>query len=319
MIGKAGKVTIIGAGTIGPTVAYALMLKELVKEIVLVNRDEVKGIEKASDLSHYAPFTGGTIVRYGDFEASAGSEIVVVTVGALADKNGTRMDVLRNNIGIFREVIPRIASYSPDAVMIIVTNPLDAMTYAAYKLSGFPRKRVIGSGTLLDTMRFRQILGDRLETASTAIEAEVVGEHGDSMVPLWSRVRVGGAPMEEYLDMKGIQLSKEDRKGIKRATERAGWNIRLGNVHSCYGIAMSAVRIIECMLGEAEEVVPVSVMLEGEYGLRDVFVSVPVKLGKAGISIIDIVGMSDGEKGLLSDSAGIVKGYINEADSLLKI
>ncbi|MHB1393235.1 MAG: malate dehydrogenase [Clostridia bacterium] len=316
MADKAGKVTIVGAGTIGPTVAYALMLKELVSEIILVNRDETKGAAKASDLSHCGPLTGGIKVRYGGFEATADSEIVVVTAGVLADKNGTRMDVLKNNIKIFKEIIPEVAKYSPDAVIIIVTNPLDAMTYVAYKLSGFPSERVIGSGTLLDTMRFRQIIGNKLGIDSSTIDAEVIGEHGDSMIPLWSRVRVSGAPLGDYLNMRKF-LSAEDKREIAKETERAGWNIRLGNVHSCYGIALSAVKIIECMLGFSEDIVPVSTMLRGEYGLSDVFLSVPVQLGKRGVRKVDILDLSSDEQKLLIKSAEIVTSYIQEAEGML--
>lgn len=317
MADKASKVTIVGAGTIGPTVAYALMLKELVSEIILVNRDETKGAAKASDLSHCGPLAGGIKVRYGGYEATADSEIVVVTAGTLADKNGTRMDVLKNNINIFREIIPQVAKYSPEAVIIIVTNPLDAMTYVAYKLSGFPTARIIGSGTLLDSMRFRQIIGTKLGIDSSIIDAQVIGEHGDSMIPLWSRVRVGGTPLEEYLKDNEL-LSAEDKREIARETERAGWNIRLGNVHSCYGIARSAVKIIECMLGFSEEIVPVSTMLRGEYGLRDVFLSVPVQLGKEGVIRVDILNLSGEEQKLMIKSAEIVTSYVQEAERILE-
>ncbi len=313
---KAGKVTIVGAGTIGPTVAYALMLKELVSEIVLVNRDETKGAAKALDLSHCGPLTGGIKVRYGGYEATKDSEIVVITAGVLADKNGTRMDVLKNNIKVFEEIIPKVTSYSPEAVVIIVTNPMDVMTYVAYKLSGFPHERVIGSGTLLDTMRFRQIVANRLGVDSSTIDAQVIGEHGDSMIPLWSKVKVSGMPLEHYLDMKGIFLSAEDRLGIAKETERAGWNIRLGNVHSCYGIALSTVKIIECLLGFSEEVVPVSTLLRGENGVNDVFLSVPVQLGKRGAGKV-FFDLAADEKKLLIKSAEILTSYIQEAEGML--
>jgi len=315
---KAGKITIVGAGTIGPTIAYALMLKELVSEIVLINRDEVKGAAKALDLSHCGPLTGGTKVGYGDFEAAAGSEIVVITAGTLADKNGTRMDVLKNNIGIFREILPKVVRYCPEAVIIIVTNPLDAMTYVAYKLTGFPRERIIGSGTLLDTMRFRQIIGSRLRVDSDTISAEVIGEHGDSMVPLWSRVTVESMALEDYLSSRGMILGHDARRDIEKETERAGWNIRLGNVHSCYGIALSVIKIIECMLGFSKNTVPVSTLLKGEYGLSDVFLSVPVELCKGGVFRVRVLNINQEEQKLLDRSAEILSGYIKEAEHMLE-
>lgn len=315
---KADKITVVGAGTIGPEVAYGLMLKELASEIILVNRDEAKGKAKASDLSHCGPVTGGTRVSYGDYSTSSGSEIVVVTAGVLADKHGTRMDVLKSNIAMYKKIIPEIAGYSPDAIMIIVTNPLDAMAYAAYKLSGFPASRVIGSGTLLDTMRFRQIIGSRLGIDSSHIEALVVGEHGESMVPIWSSAKVDGMPLQDYLRQRGMELAPGIKAEINRETERAGWNIRLGNVHTCYGIALSAIKIIEGILGFSEEAVPVSTLLSGEYGIGDIFASVPVKLGRKGIKAIETIDMSSDEKKLLAESCGILEGYMREAGNIIK-
>lgn len=317
MADKAGKVTIVGAGAIGSTAAYALMLKELASEIILINRDKIKGEAKALDLSHCGPLTGGIKVSHGDLEATEDSEIVIVTAGVLADKNGTRMDVLQSNIGMFRNIIPLIAEYSPEAVIIIVTNPLDAMTYAANKLTGFPASRVIGTGTLLDTMRFKQILGRRFHIASTDIEAEVIGEHGDSMVPVWSRIKVSGTPLEDCLRGKGTLLSPEAKADIEEETRRAGWNIRLGNVHSCYGIALSVVKIVEYMLGFSDGAVPVSTLLKGEYGISNVCMSVPVRLDKRGVREVDILDLDRTEQKLLDKSAEILAGHIKETEYLL--
>ncbi|HWQ30251.1 MAG TPA: L-lactate dehydrogenase, partial [Negativicutes bacterium] len=201
---------------------------------------------------------------------------------------------------------------------IIVTNPLDAMAYAAYKLSGFPASRVIGSGTLLDTMRFRQIIGNRFGIDSSCIEALVVGEHGESMVPLWSGTKVCGTPLQDYLGEKGIELTSGIKEEINRETERAGWNIRLGNVHTCYGIALSAIKIIECILGFSDEVVPVSTLLKGEYGFSNIFASVPVKLDRKGIKSIEAIDMTSDEKKLLAESCGILESYIQAAGDILK-
>jgi L-lactate dehydrogenase len=314
---KAGRITIVGAGGIGSATAYALMLKGLASEIVLVNRDKAKGAARAMDLSHCEPITGGVMVKHEELEAAVDSEIVIVAAGVLAEANGTRIDVLQNNINMFRNIIPKLAKRNPEAVIIIVTNPLDAMTYAAYKLSGFSTSKIIGSGTLLDTMRFRQILGSRYGIDSSLIEALVIGEHGDSMVPVWSRVKVCGTPIEEYLNMNGMLISPEIRAEIAKETERAGWNIRLGNVHSCYGIALSVVKIIECMLGISEDAVPVSTVLKGEYDISNVSISVPVHLDKRGVRKVDIIDLSSDEQKLLAKSAEILAGYIREAQYIL--
>jgi len=314
---KAGKITIVGAGTIGPEVAYSLMLKELTSEIVIINRDAAKGAAKAMDLSHCGPLTGGTRVSSGDYRDASGSDIVVITTGVLADKHGTRMDVLKNNIGMFQEIIPDLAESCPNAVMIIVTNPLDPMAYAAYRLSGFPASRVLGTGTLLDSMRFRQILGSRYGIDPSIIEAEVIGEHGESMVPLWSRVKAGGEPLEVYIGKRGMVLNASVKAEINRETERAGWNIRLGNVHSCYGIALSAVRIIEGILGFSQGPVTVSTLLNGEYGIRDMYLSIPVWLGRKGVLGIEAIVLNAEEERLLAESSDIMAGYVREACSML--
>ncbi|MGE5629966.1 MAG: lactate/malate family dehydrogenase [Caulobacteraceae bacterium] len=316
---KAEKITVVGAGTIGSTVAYALMLKELAKEIRIVNRNEAKGKIKAFDLSHCAPLTGGVNISSGSFEDSAGSDIVVVTVGVLPNEHGTRMDVLKSNIGIYKGIIPEIARYSPDAVIILVTNPVDVMAYAAYRLSGFPASRIIGSGTLLDTIRFRHLLGSRYGFNSSQVEAAVIGEHGDSMVHVWSRVKFLHTGLQDYLNEKGLILEPDARNTIEEETRRAGWNIRLGNEHSCYGISLSVVRIIEGILEFSEGLIPVSTLLCGDYGINGVFLSVPVLLGLKGIRKVEAVTLDDQEYKRLAESAEILRGYIQEADSLLTV
>lgn len=305
MAKKARKISIVGTGTIGSTVAYTLLLKNLTDEIVLINRNEARGRAKASDFSHCTPLLGDMVIRHGSFADTDDSDAVAITAGVLPSENGTRMDVLRSNIEIYKSIIPEIVRYSPNAVIIVITNPVDVMAYVAYKLSGFPAARVIGSGTLLDTIRFKYFLGESFGTDPTGLDAVIVGEHGDSMVPLWNQTRFAGC-------------NQETKAVIEKQTKRAGWEIRLGNEHSCYGISLSVISIIEGLLGFSTAVLPVSTMPKGEYGIEDVYLSLPVRLGPNGVQGIEKVRIYGEELEKLQQSAKIISGYIKEADLLLE-
>ncbi|MCT8978517.1 L-lactate dehydrogenase [Clostridium sp. CX1] len=317
MIREGNKITIIGAGTIGSTVAYTLMLKGLAREIILINRTEGRARVKALDLAHCRTCTTETDIRSGDFEDSFNSDIVIIAGGALPKKDGTRMDVLENNINMYKDIIPKLVKYSPESVIIVVTNPVDIMAYVAYKLSGFPHSRIIGSGTLLDTLRFKYILSERFGIKASKIQAEIIGEHGDSMVPVWSRTRYLGIDLQQYLSTRKLILDYKGREEILEETKRAGWNIRLGNEHSCYAISSSVVKIIENILGFSEDMLPISTLLTGEYDIKKVFLSLPSFLHKKGVSEIGIINLDNEELKQLAQSAKVLTEYIREADSLL--
>lgn len=317
MIREGNKITIIGAGTIGSTVAYTLMLKGLAREIILINRTEGRARVKALDLAHCRTCTTETDIRSGDFEDSFNSDIVIIAGGALPKKDGTRMDVLENNINMYKDIIPKLVKYSPESVIIVVTNPVDIMAYVAYKLSGFPHSRIIGSGTLLDTLRFKYILSERFGIEVSKIQAEIIGEHGDSMVPVWSRTRYLGIDLQQYLSTRKLILDYKGREEILEETKRAGWNIRLGNEHSCYAISSSVVKIIENILGFSEDMLPISTLLTGEYDIKKVFLSLPSFLHKKGVSEIGIINLDNEELKQLAQSAKVLTEYIREADSLL--
>lgn len=314
---KSDKITIFGSGTVGSAIAYSLIMKGLSEEIVLINRNMERAQAKAMDLAHCAPLLGGVKVTAGDFPASADSDIVIITAGVLPKETGTRMDVLARNIQIYKEIIPEIAKHSPEAVIVTVTNPVDVMAYVAYRLSGFPPERVIGTGTLLDTIRFKYILGSRFNVDSSQVEGEVMGEHGDSMFPVWSRVKIYNKPLQEFLDSNGLVFDPSMKHIIEEETKRAGWKIRLGNEHTCYGISLSTAKIVESILGFSEDAIPVSTLLKGEYGVRDVFLSIPSVCNRKGISRSEIIVLNSDEHEQLLKSAEIINKYKIEADSLL--
>lgn len=315
---KANKITIVGTGMIGSTISYTLLIKELASEIVLVNRDKKRARAKAMDFAHCTPFLNEVNIRQGNFEDTINSDIVVITAGALPKENGTRMEVLKSNVQIYKDIIPQISKYSPNAVMIVVTNPVDIMAYAAYKLSEFPSSKVIGSGTLLDTVRFKYLIGRSLNVKPTDIEALVIGEHGDSMVPVFSQAKILKTSIQDYAEANGINFDFEIKQKLIEKTKRAGWEIRLGNEHSCYGISLSVVTIIECMLGLSQAAVPVSTLINDDYGIRNAYLSLPSLLDRNGVKKIEKISLNMEEHNQLSKSAEILSKYELEVDKFLK-
>lgn len=314
---QSSKITIVGSGAIGTTIAYSLLLRRPSVELVLFNRDENKARVKAFDMSHCAPCLAGSSVRAGSIDDTAGSDIVVVTAGVLPKADGKRSDVLRDNIEVYRKLIPRLAERSGGAVLVAITNPNDAMSYAAYRLGGLPSARVIGTGTLLDGLRLRTFIGEAYGLDPARIEAEVIGEHGDTMVPLWSRAAYSGVPLDAHLRDAGMDFGAEAKLKILERTKRAGWDIRLAGEHSCFGISFSAVRIVESLLGGAEGPHTLSSLISGDFGVRGVYMSLPVTLGRAGVGSVSAPPLSEAEAEALRASAAAVRAQMDQADALI--
>lgn len=301
MLSGKTKITVVGAGAIGSTVLFTLMLKNLGDELVLINRNREKAGAKASDIYHCTGFGGGPDVVSGDFKESAGSDIVILTAGVLPEPDGTRTDVLAKNIAIYKEMIPEIIKYSPECVLIVLTNPVDVMAYSALKISGLEQGRVIGTGTLLDTLRLKRILADETGVSPGSLDVMVIGEHGDFQIPLW-----GDVGLEE--------AAKQD---IARKTKRAGWEIRDAKEHSCYAIAYSTVIIVEAILGKTDCVLPVSVFMNGRYGLENMYLSLPAKLGRKGVEKIFVPDLNEMELSKLKASADSLGVFFELADKYI--
>jgi L-lactate dehydrogenase len=315
------KITIVGSGAIGTTIAYSLLLRRADLELVLVNRDERRAGAKAFDMSHCLPRGEGSSIRAGRAEDSAGSGIVVMTAGVLPKADGKRSDVLLDNIELYRSILPPLAAKSPEAVFIVITNPNDSMAYAAFKLSGLPASRVIGTGTLLDGMRLRGFIAEAYGLDPSKVEAQVIGEHGDSMVPLWSRAAYEGIPLESYLRDSRKNFDDAAKLGILERTKRAGWEIRLAGEHSCYGISFSTLRIIEGILEPSEDEPTLSAFIPAGSGIGplagDAFMSLPVKLGRGGLGSVHMPALSEGEAAALRESGLALRAQMDEVDSLI--
>lgn len=315
MSGGGAKVSIVGSGAIGTTVAYSLMLKRPATEIVLVNRDRGKAWARAFDMAHCLPELPGRSIRAAGLEGSAGSDAIVLTSGSLPKEDGTRADVLRDNVRIYSGLVPGLARLSPGAVILVVTNPVDAMAYATHRLSGFPAQRVLGTGTELDAMRLRAFTAASLGLDPGALSIEVVGEHGDSMVPLWSRAAYEGRPLGEAPGSAG--LGRAEKEELLRRTRRAGWDIRQAGEHSCYGIGFSCLRILRGIFDPGEAWLSVSTAFRGEYGIEGSYMSLPTTLGRSGA--VGRLGppLPDEEVDALRASAAAVRAQMDEVDRLL--
>jgi malate dehydrogenase len=297
------KVTVVGAGNVGATAAQRLAEKELC-DVVLI--DIVEGIPqgKALDLTEAAPIEkhDAHLTGSNEYEASENSDIVIITAGIPRKPGMSRSDLISTNAGIIKDVTSQVAKLSPDAIIIIVSNPLDAMCHVAYETSGFPKNRVVGMAGVLDSARFRAFLSMELNVSVENIHAFVLGGHGDTMVPLPRYCTVAGIPITEL-------LSKDSIDALVKRTATGGAEIvellKTGSAY--YAPASAAVEMAEAILKDKKKILPCAAYLEGEYGFNDLFIGVPVKLGKNGVEEIIEISLTDEEKKALQKSAAAVE------------
>ncbi|CUS92626.1 malate dehydrogenase (NAD) [Candidatus Kryptobacter tengchongensis] len=302
------KITIVGAGNVGATTAQRIIDNELANEVVLV--DIVEGIPQGKGLDMYeaTPITGVDVKVIGTngYEETANSDIIIITAGVARKPGMSREDLLNTNFGIVKEATLKSIEKSPNAIIIVVTNPLDVMAYTAWRISGFERHRVIGMAGVLDTARFRTFIAMELNVSVEDVYAFVLGGHGDDMVPLVRYTTVAGIPISELLPKEKIeQLVKRTREG---GAEIVSY-LKTGSAY--YAPSAAIVEMVESIVKDKKRILPCSVLLQGEYGLNDVFVGVPVKLGKKGVEEIIELKLTDEEKQALHASASRVKKIID--------
>ncbi|HET6764070.1 MAG TPA: malate dehydrogenase [Longimicrobiaceae bacterium] len=298
------KITVVGAGNVGATAAQRVAEKELARQVVLI--DIAEGIPQGKGLDQWesSPIEGfdSRIIGSNGYEESAGSGIYIVTAGIARKPGMSRDDLLRTNAGIVQQVSENIARVSPDAIIIVVSNPLDVMCYVAMKASGFPRERVIGMAGVLDTARYRSFLALELDVSVEDIQAMVLGGHGDTMVPLISYTTVSGIPITQL-------LSKEKLDPIVDRARNGGAEIvaflKTGSAY--YAPSAGAVQMAEAIVKDKKRILPCSAWLQGEYGMRDLFLGVPCKLGRNGLEQVIEVTLTDEERAALEKSADAVR------------
>jgi malate dehydrogenase len=301
------KVTVVGgAGNVGATVARAVANKELA-DVVLVDIADSKAKGVALDIYQACPIEGSDsrLIGTGDYADSANSDVVVITSGVPRKPGMSRDDLLLTNFKIIRSVVEQVVRHSPNCVIVPVANPLDAMCWAAYRLSGFPRERVIGMAGILDSARMRMFIAEKLNVSVENVHAAVLGGHGDTMVPLPRFSTVAGLPLDQW-------LSKEDIDAIATRTANGGAEItKLVGTSAWYAPGLAAAEMVECILKDKKKIEPCSVYLQGEYGLHDVFVGVPVKLGAKGVEQIVEITLNPDEQAALKKSAAAVTELID--------
>ncbi|HRD81076.1 MAG TPA: malate dehydrogenase [Saprospiraceae bacterium] len=306
------KVTVIGAGNVGATVANTLAHKDLVKEIVVLDimgdfaRGKALDTWQQAPIDNYSTFLRGT----DDYKDTAGSDIVVITAGVPRKPGMSRDDLITTNAKIVNTVTKSVMEHSPNAILIVVSNPLDVMTYAAYKASGLPASKVIGMAGILDTARYRAFLAEELQVSPKDIQAMLLGGHGDTMVPLPRYTTVAGIPVTELLEMDKINAI------VERTKSGGGELVKLMGTSAWYAPGAASAQMVEAILRDENRVFPCCIKLEGQYGMDDVFLGVPVKLGKNGVEQVLELNLNEDEMTLMRNSADAVRSVMAVYDQM---
>ena len=308
------KLAVIGCGFVGSASAFALMQSGLFSEMVLIDANRARAEGEALDISHGLPFAKPMKIYAGDYPDLADASLIVVTAGAGQKPGETRLDLVKKNVAIFRSIIPSITQYNKDAILLIVANPVDILTYAAAKLSGFPENRVFGTGTVLDTARLKYLLGEHLQVDSRAVHAFILGEHGDSEIVAWSSANVSGLPLHNFCEMRGYFDHDAAMETLAAGVKNSAYEIIEKKGATYYGIAMSVRRVCEAIVRDEKSILPVSSVQHGSYGIQDVALSLPAVVGKDGVETIVPIALSDEEIAALQASAQTLKDVLNAQD-----
>lgn len=308
------RVAIVGMGHVGSTFAYALLLSGLASEIVLINRTKEKAAGEAMDLNHAVPFAHATEIWAGDYEDCATADITVITAGAAQDPGETRLDLMKKNTAIFKKIVPRVLEHNENSLLLITTNPVDILTYVAGKISGLPPRRVIGSGTVLDTSRFRYLLGQHYGVDPQSVQAYIIGEHGDSEVPVWSLADVAGMSLNNFCRMQGCVHDQSTMEEIFHSTRDAAYRIIERKGATYYAIATGLVHLVKAILRDQNTVFSVSSLIEDYYDIQDVCLSLPSVVNRQGIARVLHLDLSPAELKALQHSAAVLKDHLSQLD-----
>lgn len=305
------KVGVIGTGMVGSTAAYALGMRGVASEVVLVDLDPVLAEAHALDIAHAMPFASGTTVASGDYDSLRDAGVVIIAAGVAQRPGESRTDLLGRNATVFRSVIDEIMRVCPDAILLVASNPVDVMTQIAREISGLPARRVIGSGTILDTARFRSLLGTHLRVSPRSVHAYVLGEHGDSQVLAWSCARAGAVSIVDFGAQVGAPITQEVRADIDDKTRNAAYTIIKGKGSSYYGIAAGLARIVGAIRQNEQAVLSVSIVTAAVEGVQDVALSVPRVVGREGVTAELFLDLNTQEHEALQASASHLRGLFD--------
>ncbi|WP_303162190.1 L-lactate dehydrogenase [Ruminococcus champanellensis] len=307
------KCAVIGCGFVGASIAFSLVQEEMFSELVLIDINQTKAEGEAMDLSHGLPFVHPMKIYAGTYADLADCFLIIITAGAGQRPGETRLELVRKNVEIFRDMIPQITAVTQDARLLIVSNPVDVMTYAAWKLSGYPPEHVIGSGTVLDTARLKYLLGAHLGVDSRSVHAFIIGEHGDSELAVWSSANISGVDLDSFCDICGAcdgetlhRLYEDVRTSAYKVIEKKG--------ATYYAIALAVTRIARAIVREEHSVLPVSAYVNGHYGVSDVYFGVPSIVGAEGVEKVLDIPLDGSEQQQLEHSVQTLKDVIAGLD-----
>ena len=308
------KIAVIGAGGVGATTAYALMVQGVGSEIVLIDLNKDKAEGEAMDLRHGASFVNPVDIYAGDYKDLADAKLIIITAGAAQKPGETRLDLIKKNTGIFKNIIPSITKYNKDGILLVVTNPVDILTYLTYKISGFPANRVLGSGTVLDSSRFRSLLSKNCGVAASNVHGYIIGEHGDSEVPVWSLTNIAGTQINNYCPICKQDCEDTQFQEISDQVKNAGYDIINKKGSTFYAVALAVSRIARAILRDENAVLTVSSLMKGYYGVEDMSLSLPTLINSNGIKNVLELPLSEEEEKSFKESAEQLKDNIKELD-----
>ena len=301
------KAAVIGCGFVGSATAFTLMQSRLFSELVLLDVNMEKADGEAKDIAHGIPFAGQMRIYAGTYDDAADAAIIIITAGANQKPGETRLDLVQKNTAIYQSIIPEIVKRDFGGILLIVSNPVDILTYVALKLSGLPENRVLGSGTVLDTARLKYALGEHLGVDSRSVHSFIIGEHGDSEIAAWSSTNVSGIPLNDFCEMRGHFNHDAAMDAIAEKVKNSAYEIISKKQATYYGIAMSVKRICECIVRNERSILPVSAMMHGEYGIEDITLSMPAIVGIGGVETHVPIALSEEEAEKLVESAKKLK------------
>jgi L-lactate dehydrogenase len=307
------KIGIIGAGFVGSTFAYSLVVKGLVNEIVLVDTKKEKAEGEALDIAQSVSYNVPTTITAGEYSDLQDAEIVVITAGASQKKGETRLDLTKKNAQIIKTIVENLKQYNRDCIILMTTNPVDVLTYAAQVYSGFPKNRIIGTGTTLDTSRLRYEIGLHCGVDPRNVHGYILGEHGDSEVPIWSGLKIGGMELMAFCQKcEKVCEPKKEMNQIFKKVKNSAYEIIEKKSATYYAIAYGLTTIVQAVTRDQDSILPVSVYIDDFYGIKNFCFSLPALINRGGIKRILNIPLSEGEVGDLKHSAGILKSYIED-------
>ncbi|CAM3675094.1 L-lactate dehydrogenase [Cytobacillus oceanisediminis] len=307
MRNRVNRVVLIGTGFVGSSYAFALLNQGVTEELVLVDLNKEKSEGDAMDLNHGMPFAPSpTSIWFGDYSDCKDADLVVITAGANQKPGETRLDLVEKNTKIFKSIVGQVMASGFDGIFLVATNPVDILTYAVWKFSGLPKERVIGSGTILDTARFRYLLGEYFKVDTRNVHAYIIGEHGDTELPVWSHADIAGKNIDDWIS-KEAAYKQEDLDSLFLNVRDAAYQIIERKGATYYGIAMGLVRLTKAILQNENSVLTVSAYLDGQYGHNDVYIGVPAIVNRNGIRDIVELNLSKDEQDKFTQSVKVLK------------